>query len=90
MSHHPSCRLTDKDLVWHCTNCGENESAGSLLVETLARQRKGLESAKLDMETMTRCYCAVSENCRTCADPCYRCKALRSLIVALAQDAHSK
>ena len=25
--HHPSCRESDKDLVWHCNQCGLNESA---------------------------------------------------------------
>ena len=25
--HHPSCRESDKDLVWHCSQCGLNESA---------------------------------------------------------------
>jgi hypothetical protein len=25
--HHPSCRESDKSLVWHCNQCGLNESA---------------------------------------------------------------
>jgi hypothetical protein len=25
--HHPSCRESDKDLVWHCSQCGLNEPA---------------------------------------------------------------
>ena len=45
MSHHPSCRPTDKDLVWYCHQCGEQESAESL-VETLARQREALQFSK--------------------------------------------
>lgn len=27
VSHHPSCRPSDRDLVWHCSQCGENEPA---------------------------------------------------------------
>lgn len=27
MNHHPSCRPNDKSLVWHCYQCGDNESA---------------------------------------------------------------
>ena len=42
MSHHPSCRPTDKDLVWHCHQCGESESAEALL-DLIERQRKALE-----------------------------------------------
>jgi hypothetical protein len=32
-NHHPSCRESDKNLVWHCAQCGENESAESVLDE---------------------------------------------------------
>ncbi len=28
--HHPSCRESDKDLVWHCNQCGLNESAADI------------------------------------------------------------
>ncbi len=27
MSHHPSCRESDKSLIWFCNQCGEKESA---------------------------------------------------------------
>jgi hypothetical protein len=29
-AHHPSCTENDKDLVWHCNQCGLNESAAAL------------------------------------------------------------
>jgi hypothetical protein len=29
--HHPSCRESDRDLVWHCSQCGLNENAESVL-----------------------------------------------------------
>ena len=41
MSHHPSCRPTDKDLVWHCL-CGENEPAEEEVLDRLARLREAL------------------------------------------------
>ena len=43
MSHHPSCRPTDKDLVWHCRQCGENEPAEALL-DQMARLREALKT----------------------------------------------
>ncbi len=44
--HHPSCRESDKDLVWHCSQCGLNEPATD--VETkLAEARQAVELAAI-------------------------------------------
>ncbi len=31
--HHPSCRPSDRDLVWLCAQCGVHESAGDIEAE---------------------------------------------------------
>jgi hypothetical protein len=36
--HHPSCRESDKDLVWHCSQCGLNEPASEQPEEQMAEQ----------------------------------------------------
>jgi hypothetical protein len=28
--HHPSCKTSDRDLVWLCAQCGTRESAGEI------------------------------------------------------------
>ena len=38
--HHPSCRPSDRDLVWLCSQCGAIESAEPL-VDALKRLRDG-------------------------------------------------
>lgn len=30
MKHHPSCTPNDVDLVWHCSQCGEMDSAADI------------------------------------------------------------
>lgn len=30
VKHHPSCRTSDLNLVWHCSQCGLNESAADI------------------------------------------------------------
>ncbi len=35
MTHHLSCKPSDKSLVWHCNQCGENESAEAILDKAL-------------------------------------------------------
>lgn len=47
--HHPSCRESDKDLVWHCSQCGENESAYEVEaeLERVKAERDAEQKAKL-------------------------------------------
>ena len=40
MSHHPSCRPTDRNLFWYCSQCGTNEPAEEEILARLVRQRK--------------------------------------------------
>jgi hypothetical protein len=48
--HHPSCRESDKDLIWLCNQCGAKESAEDLeqhnaeLVDKLDEANARLES----------------------------------------------
>lgn len=51
MKHHPSCRENDESLVWHCEQCGQNESAESLHQERdrLAEQVKELKAEYLHL-----------------------------------------
>ena len=43
--HHPSCRESDKDLVWLCGQCGEVESAADV-EEVLDLTRKKLSQVQ--------------------------------------------
>jgi len=45
--HHASCQPSDKELVWHCCQCGLNESAEQLETENreLAEQLGGATMA---------------------------------------------
>ena len=42
MSHHPSCRPTDRNLFWYCSQCGTHEPAEEEILARLARQREAL------------------------------------------------
>jgi len=42
--HHPSCRESDKSLVWHCNQCGLNESA-----ESMEDELNGLKASIADL-----------------------------------------
>jgi hypothetical protein len=39
MKHHPSCKPSDRDLVWHCNQCGLNESASEVEQEVEALRK---------------------------------------------------
>jgi hypothetical protein len=49
MSHHPSCDPEDRDLVWHCNQCGLNEDAE---VEILDAHKSELAQAQAEIETV--------------------------------------
>jgi hypothetical protein len=42
-NHHPSCSPHDRDLVWHCNQCGANESAESWHNAALTAEREKRE-----------------------------------------------
>ena len=83
MSHHPSCLPTDKDLVWHCCQCGENEPAEEEVLARLARQRAALEWIGM-MVSGELCRCP-PQNVR--GDPCFKHLVSEKIVAALAQDA---
>ncbi len=50
-THHPSCRESDKDLVWHCCQCGLNEDASNIETE-LAQRIAQIESMGATLSAM--------------------------------------
>jgi hypothetical protein len=43
--HHPSCTEHDKDLVWHCSQCGLNELADE---QEIINRAQSEDKARLD------------------------------------------
>ena len=44
-AHHPSCKPSDNDLVWHCNQCGLNEFAETEILDAHKKQISALISA---------------------------------------------
>lgn len=41
MKHHPSCRETDTELVWHCNQCGNIEQAEHGIIKNVVQRCLG-------------------------------------------------
>jgi hypothetical protein len=55
--HHPSCKPSDRDLVWLCSQCGGHESAESLLSHA-----EQLAEVLRDIADFGRSYGLTAEN----------------------------
>ncbi len=51
--HHPSCRDSDRDLVWHCNQCGSNESAADIEATLTQPKPTGEWTAQFVNDTAT-------------------------------------
>ena len=60
--HHPSCSPYDRDLVWHCSQCGANESAEAWHNAALAAEReKHREELRAEIHERDRGWCNYKE-----------------------------
>jgi hypothetical protein len=74
--HHPSCTPNDRDLVWHCNQCGLNESAADIEEQLAAEREKTLRWCKYWEEV------AKAHDCENLTDAFVQLTKLREQLAA--------